>query len=101
MSFLATGFSEDELLAIGQRKAKMPIAMSATDINAPIPFEIGRQLSASMQGFSEEQLKDYAMRGAPVPPMRPTQINQPALNFGEAAQDLLSRMGKFLGVRLS
>lgn len=97
------GFSSDDLLAIGTRRAKIPglADMSATDINAPIPFVVGQMMQAGMEGHNEEMLKNVGEHKIALPaPLTPSQINQLPSNGNFAdIEKTLDKLQSFLGIR--
>lgn len=97
------GFTRDELLAIGTRKHKTTLPISASDINRSLPFNVSMALAQEMDGFTEEQLKMIGEGKAPSLPIQPSDIGAPRVS-GEAAQSItgvMDKLQKFLGIRLS
>lgn len=95
------GYSQDELLAIGTRKKGHDLNISATDINARIPFAISQLAIKQATGFSEDELKMISERKAPVPNMQPHEIDNARIsdNLPQAVYDTLETLQKFLGIR--
>lgn len=100
---LGDGFSRDELLAIGQRKVKLGLNMTASDINSPMTHDMVTRAAASMPGFTDDELKIIGERGAQAPVMRPCYINEMPVNVAHigAVESVLLGLQKFLGVRTS
>ena len=99
MNYVADGFTRDELLAIGSRKAGIDVNMSATDINSAIPHAVSQSACQQLNGFSQDELKIIGDRKAPVPAMRPAYINQPELSGNSFVETTLEKLRQFLGVR--
>ena len=75
------GYSQDELLAIGTRKTKLSLPMSATDINAPMTYMEGIAARQILGGCTEQELKDIGSRQGNIMGFATSdEINKPHLN---------------------
>lgn len=100
--FTHEGFSQEDLLAIGTRRSSLGSKdMSATDINATIPFLVSEAARAHMDGYDEKLLKDIGERKISMPSMSASEVNQARLDNSKAgaAEDILSKLQSFLGIR--
>lgn len=100
MGALPDGFTHDELTSIAMRKVNLGFDISATDINRSIPYSISQQVSARLDGYSDEQLRIIAEGKMSGPPIQPSEINSPRLGAPTPlVEDMLSRLQQFLGIR--
>lgn len=98
------GFTQDELMQIGQRKSKLvDLPMSASDINAPIPYAVSQDVMGKLEGFTESQLKDIGdRRVSGLPTLRNVnEINTPRVESTSILEDSLNALNRFLNIKLS
>jgi hypothetical protein len=95
------GYSNDELLAIGTRKIKLNLAMSATDINRDMSFEQSKILEKQFVGLSDNELKEVGERRMQFSTVLPKEIRDAEIrtqsNFIENAFDHVQKM---LGIQI-
>jgi hypothetical protein len=98
---LIDGYSNDQLLAIGTRKVKLDVTMSATDINRSIPYDMSRAAMEQMNGHTEDELKDVGMRRANMPALfdSDTVGNRVDTNKIGAVDDIMNSLSKMFGIR--
>lgn len=96
------GYSNEELIAIGSRKIKIDLPMSATDINSGVSFVQAQADIAQLSGNSEDELRAVGERKIAMPTMgTPDMINNPPLgaDIVNALEDAFAPVKRFLGIR--
>jgi len=101
-AFTQDGFSQADLLSIGTRRSNLaPENMSATDINATIPFAVSEAVRLQMDGYDENLLKQIGERKITMPNISATEINRPRVDMNTlpAVEKVLAGLQNFLGIR--
>lgn len=96
------GFSNEELIAIGARKIKFDLPISATDINSNMSFAASQIAIKQTQGVDEIMLKQAGARQIDAPAFTSSQhINALPLDAGagDRIQKALTPLENFLTAR--
>lgn len=96
------GYTQEELRKIAAREMGANLPMSATDINARIPYAVAQVSIAQLRGFTKDELKEIAEHKTNAPaPMQAHHINKPMVQRDDFLNHQLEILNNFLGFKLS